>query len=51
MPETVLLVDSDDTLACVDKMIALSRQLGDNFRVCAVRLDSGGAKCCLGKPL
>lgn len=40
-PETVLLVDSYDTLAGVDKVIALSRELGDDFRIRAVRLDSG----------
>lgn len=40
-PETVLLVDSYDTLAGVDKVIALSRELGDAFRIRAVRLDSG----------
>lgn len=40
-PETVLLVDSYDTLTGIDKLIALSRELGDAFRVRAVRLDSG----------
>lgn len=40
-PETVLLVDSYDTLAGIDRVIALSRELGDSFRVRAVRLDSG----------
>lgn len=40
-PETVLLVDSYDTLAGVDKVITLSRQLGNAFRIRAVRLDSG----------
>ncbi len=40
-PETVLLVDSYDTLAGIDKLIALSLELGDAFRVRAVRLDSG----------
>lgn len=37
----MLLVDSYDTLAGIDKLIALSRELGDGFRVRAVRLDSG----------
>jgi nicotinate phosphoribosyltransferase len=40
-PETVLLVDSYDTLAGVDKVIALSHELGDAFKIRAVRLDSG----------
>jgi nicotinate phosphoribosyltransferase len=40
-PETVLLVDSYDTLTGVDKVIALADELGDAFRVRAVRLDSG----------
>jgi len=40
-PETVLLVDSYDTLAGIDKVIALSHELGDAFRIRAVRLDSG----------
>ena len=40
-PETVLLIDSYNTLAGVDKVIALSRELGDSFRVRAVRPDSG----------
>ncbi len=40
-PETVLLVDTYDTLAGVDKVIALAGELGDRFRVRAIRLDSG----------
>jgi nicotinate phosphoribosyltransferase len=40
-PETTLLVDTYDTLAGVEKVIELSRRLGDRFRVRAVRLDSG----------
>ena len=40
-PETVLLVDTYDTLAGVDRVIALARELGDGFRVKAIRLDSG----------
>lgn len=40
-PDTVLLVDSYDTLAGIDKVIALARELGDGFEVRAVRLDSG----------
>lgn len=40
-PETVLLVDTYDTLAGVDKVIDIARRLGDDFRVTAIRLDSG----------
>ena len=40
-PETVLLVDTYDTLAGVRKVIDLARELGETFRVRAVRLDSG----------
>jgi nicotinate phosphoribosyltransferase len=40
-PETVLLVDTYDTLAGVEKVIALAGELGDDFHVRAVRLDSG----------
>lgn len=40
-PETVLLVDTYDTLAGVEKVAALARELGDGFRVRAIRLDSG----------
>jgi nicotinate phosphoribosyltransferase len=40
-PETVLLVDTYDTLDGVRKVIALARELGTDFRVSAVRLDSG----------
>lgn len=40
-PETVLLVDTYDTLAGIQKVIELADMLGDDFRVRAVRLDSG----------
>ncbi len=40
-PDTVLLVDTYDTLAGVQKVIDLARALGPDFRVGAVRLDSG----------
>ena len=40
-PETVLLVDTYDTLAGVGKVIALAKTLGEDFQVKAVRLDSG----------
>ncbi len=40
-PETVLLVDTYDTLAGVRNAIRLARELGPAFRVRALRLDSG----------
>ncbi|MEE8524271.1 MAG: nicotinate phosphoribosyltransferase [Thermoanaerobaculia bacterium] len=40
-PETVLLVDTYDTLAGIDKVVALAKELGESFRVRAIRLDSG----------
>lgn len=40
-PETVLLVDTYDTLEGVRRVIELSKELGHEFRVRAVRLDSG----------
>jgi len=40
-PDTTLLVDTFDTMGGVDKVIALSRELGEDFRVSAIRLDSG----------
>jgi nicotinate phosphoribosyltransferase len=40
-PETVLLVDTYDTLEGVRNVIRLARELGDGFRVRGVRLDSG----------
>ncbi|MFW5681322.1 MAG: nicotinate phosphoribosyltransferase, partial [Pseudomonadota bacterium] len=40
-PETILLVDTYDTLDGVAKVIDLARELGDEFRVRGVRLDSG----------
>ena len=40
-PETILLVDTYDTLQGVRHVIALARELGDAFRIRAVRLDSG----------
>lgn len=40
-PETVLLVDTYDTLEGVRKVAELARERGDTFRVRAVRLDSG----------
>ncbi|MGI9384796.1 MAG: nicotinate phosphoribosyltransferase [Methyloligellaceae bacterium] len=40
-PDTILLVDTYDTLAGVDNVITLAEELGPDFRVRAVRLDSG----------
>src|SRR5262249_2310495 len=40
-PDTVLLVDTYDTLDGVRKVIDLAKALGREFRVSAVRLDSG----------
>jgi nicotinate phosphoribosyltransferase len=40
-PETVLLVDTYDTLEGVRKVVALARELGPAFRVSGIRLDSG----------
>ncbi len=40
-PGTVLLVDTFDTVAGVEKVVELARELGDAFRVSGVRLDSG----------
>ena len=40
-PDTVLLIDTYDTLAGVQKVIDLAKQQGDDFKVRAVRLDSG----------
>jgi nicotinate phosphoribosyltransferase len=38
-PDTVLLVDTYDTLAGVSKVVQLAKELGSAFRVTAVRLD------------
>lgn len=40
-PGTTLLVDTYDTLEAVDTIIRLAREGGDDFRVGAIRLDSG----------
>jgi len=40
-PDTILLVDTYDTLNGVRKVVELARELGDDFRVRGVRLDSG----------
>jgi len=40
-PSTVLLVDTYDTLRGVRRVVELARELGDDFGVRAIRLDSG----------
>jgi nicotinate phosphoribosyltransferase len=40
-PETILLVDTYDTIAGVERVVALARELGEGFRVRGIRLDSG----------
>ncbi|RUO23939.1 nicotinate phosphoribosyltransferase [Aliidiomarina minuta] len=40
-PQTVLLVDTFDTLSGVQKVIQLAERLGDKFAVQGIRLDSG----------
>lgn len=40
-PETTLLVDTYDTVEGVRRMVSLAEELGEDFRVRAVRLDSG----------
>lgn len=43
-PDTVLLVDTYDTVAGVHKVVQLAEELGPAFRVTAVRLDSGNLR-------
>ena len=40
-PDTILLVDTYDTIAGVKNVIRLAEQFGDSFKVKAIRLDSG----------
>lgn len=40
-PETVLLVDTYDTIGGVKNVVRLADELGDDFRVRGIRLDSG----------
>src|ERR1051326_9090130 len=40
-PDTVVVVDTYDTLGAVRSVISLTRELGERFRVSAIRLDSG----------
>ncbi|MEX1212561.1 MAG: nicotinate phosphoribosyltransferase [Balneolaceae bacterium] len=40
-PETILLIDTYDTLEAVDRIGELASELGDAFRIRGVRIDSG----------
>jgi nicotinate phosphoribosyltransferase len=40
-PDAIVLVDTYDTLNAVRSVAALARELGERFRVSAIRLDSG----------
>jgi nicotinate phosphoribosyltransferase len=40
-PDTVVLVDTYDTHGGVRSLVAVARELGERFRVSAIRLDSG----------
>ncbi len=40
-PETVLLVDTYDTVRGVENVVQLAEEFGDDFKVKAIRLDSG----------
>ena len=40
-PETILLVDTYDTLRGVERVIELAREMGGEFRASGIRLDSG----------
>lgn len=40
-PGTTLLVDTWDTIDAVEKIIALHREMGDEFNIGAIRIDSG----------
>jgi nicotinate phosphoribosyltransferase len=40
-PGTTLLLDTADTLRAVDKIVAMKNELGEQFNVGAIRLDSG----------
>jgi len=40
-PESILLIDTYDTLRGADRVIDLAKRMGDRFKVKAVRIDSG----------
>lgn len=48
-PETILLVDTYDTIQGVERVVALADELGDRFRVRGVRLDSGDLASLAGE--
>jgi len=48
-PEATLLVDTFDTLKGVEHVIQLARELGTEFRVAGVRLDSGDVASLSGE--
>jgi nicotinate phosphoribosyltransferase len=48
-PETVLLIDTYDTVEGARKVVALARELGADFRIKAVRLDSGDLAALAGQ--
>jgi nicotinate phosphoribosyltransferase len=48
-PETILLVDTYDTLAGVRKVVQLARELGPAFKIRGVRLDSGDLGALAGE--
>ena len=47
-PETVLVVDTYDTMRGVERVINLADELGKDFRVRAIRLDSGDLAALAG---
>lgn len=48
-PDTVLLVDTYDTINGVENVCRLAEELGDDFRVSGIRLDSGDLTGLAGK--
>jgi nicotinate phosphoribosyltransferase len=48
-PATILLVDTYDTLGGVRNVVQLARELGNEFRVRGIRLDSGDLKSLSGE--
>lgn len=48
-PDTILLVDTYDTLDGVRKVVELAEELGDDFQVRGIRLDSGDLGVLAGR--
>jgi nicotinate phosphoribosyltransferase len=48
-PDTILLVDTYDTLRGVERVIRLATELGDAFRVRGIRIDSGDLGTLAGR--